>query len=137
MTEVTRERLEAALCEAIECVGEFVDVHGNEWHDGTPLSEKYESWKAALSASIAEPPLDVRIAKEAIERLRTTEDPWRDDVMLVCNLAARAVAEKAPAPRDAEELCECGQPKNSIRHSFSAASSVDAHKFNPVSKKEK
>jgi len=28
-----------------------------------------------------------------------------------------------------EELCECGQPKNSIRHSFSAASSIDAHGF--------
>lgn len=28
-----------------------------------------------------------------------------------------------------EELCECGQPRNSIRHSFSAAGSVDAHEF--------
>jgi hypothetical protein len=28
-----------------------------------------------------------------------------------------------------EELCECGQPRNSIRHSFATARSVDAHAF--------
>jgi hypothetical protein len=28
-----------------------------------------------------------------------------------------------------QELCECGQPRNSIRHSFTSASSVDAHEF--------
>jgi hypothetical protein len=30
-----------------------------------------------------------------------------------------------------QELCECGQPKNSIRHSFATASSMDAHEFRP------
>jgi hypothetical protein len=33
---------------------------------------------------------------------------------------------------DVEELCECGQPKNSIRHSNAAAKSVDAHAFKPA-----
>jgi hypothetical protein len=28
-----------------------------------------------------------------------------------------------------QALCECGQPENSIRHSFSTASSVDSHEF--------
>jgi hypothetical protein len=32
------------------------------------------------------------------------------------------------------ELCECGQPENSIRHSFAAAKSVDAHAFKPAKK---
>jgi hypothetical protein len=31
-----------------------------------------------------------------------------------------------------EELCECGQPRNSIRHSNAAAKSVDAHTFRPA-----
>ena len=30
-----------------------------------------------------------------------------------------------------EEICECGQPKNSIRHSGATAKSVDAHAFTP------
>lgn len=32
-------------------------------------------------------------------------------------------------PEGTQELCECGQPKNSIRHSFATASSIDAHEF--------
>lgn len=36
---------------------------------------------------------------------------------------------KTSDPEPKQELCECGQPKNSIRHSFTAASSVDAHEF--------
>lgn len=32
-----------------------------------------------------------------------------------------------------QELCECGQPRNSIRHSFTTANSVDAHEFKPIS----
>jgi hypothetical protein len=32
---------------------------------------------------------------------------------------------------DNTQLCECGQPKNSIRHSSATASSVDAHEFKP------
>jgi len=31
-----------------------------------------------------------------------------------------------------QELCQCGQPRNSIRHSFTSASSVDAHEFKPA-----
>ena len=31
-----------------------------------------------------------------------------------------------------QELCKCGQPRNSIRHSGAAATSVDAHEFKPA-----
>jgi len=34
-----------------------------------------------------------------------------------------------------ERLCECGQPDNSIRHSFTAAKSVDAHAFKPTERR--
>jgi hypothetical protein len=34
------------------------------------------------------------------------------------------------------ELCECGQPKNSIRHSNAAANTVDAHAFKPAQTRE-
>ena len=44
------DELRGALAEAIECIGNFVDVHGNEWHDGTPLNDKYEQWEAVLAA---------------------------------------------------------------------------------------
>jgi hypothetical protein len=45
-----REReLREALYEAVECVGDFVDVPGKEWHDGTTLSSHYEKWQAALN----------------------------------------------------------------------------------------
>lgn len=37
-----------------------------------------------------------------------------------------------PEDKETPEVCECGQPKNSIRHSFTAASSVDAHQFKPI-----
>lgn len=33
---------------------------------------------------------------------------------------------------DENQLCECGQPKGSIRHSSAAAHSIDAHAFTPA-----
>jgi hypothetical protein len=41
-----------------------------------------------------------------------------------------AGADRSPDTEE-EELCECGQPRNSIRHSFATANSVDAHQFKP------
>ena len=35
-----------------------------------------------------------------------------------------------------QELCKCGQPRNSIRHSGAAATSVDAHEFRPSKPQE-
>lgn len=64
-------KLETALAEAIECVGEFVDVYGNEWHDGTPLNTKYEQWQAALAGQGEERELSPNIVARLLPILKT------------------------------------------------------------------
>jgi hypothetical protein len=128
-------------CGVIGCDNCYVEAFKEEYKDGVD----FEGWRESLEdgwlnvEGLPSQPKQMAALERTVGEMRKALEEYRSlDHRMICPSVQDAArlndlckrTDALLAPKQAE-LCECGQPENSIRHSFTAAKSIDAHQFKP------